>query len=312
MKKFILNAVVGVVLASSGLVAGDYVFFSPQMISSHLTDYGEEEKMAIEQDLGVVRSICLQEIKENRNQRKPVYLATAGAPGARKTTILERFIKDHPSFSEVAYIDPDQRTLKFMAHTYHSQSLSARSVATYPDYALATKAAYEKWRGGSNYIALTLLEEAFDHSRDIAHGTTSTGAHIPNFLSKVKNAGYEIVLLLCSCEDSFRRQSIQYRNDSQKFYQSTPEDGVSKGKFFSQRMSAYFTYADTLYLFWSDDLSTPERLSAIFADGSLKIVDREAFNRFISKFDADRVLLEREGQQIPSWNELVNLYRNRF
>src|SRR3972149_10066678 len=152
------------------------------MIEAHLKDYNDEEKGAIEQDLQIVKSICLPEIDQKLDHKKPVYLATAGGPGARKTTILERFVKEHPYFAEGAYIDPDQRTLKFMAHTYYSRSLSALSIAEYPNYALATKAAYEKWRGGSNYIALTLLEEAFAQGRSIVHGCTSTGEHIPNFL----------------------------------------------------------------------------------------------------------------------------------
>src|SRR3990167_10483221 len=136
---------------------------------------------------------------------------------------------------------------------------------------MAVKNAYEKWRGGPNFIALTLLEDAFLHKRNIAHGTTSTGEHNPKFLAKVKDAGYDITLLLCSCEDAFRKKAIQYRNEEQKFYQSSPEDALNKGKFFPQRMSAYFTYADTLYLFWSDDLSVRERLAAVFSGGSLKV-----------------------------------------
>ena len=313
MKKSIFTFVLGASsLLSSFATADEYLFFSPQAIESHLNGYNEDEKAAIGKDLDVVKSVCLCSTNETEKNGKPVYLATAGGPGARKTTILERFLRENSLLSKTTYIDPDQRTLKFMSHTYYSQSLSALVIGDYENYSMAVKNAYEKWRGGSNFIALTLLEDAFLHKRNIAHGTTSTGEHIPKFLAKVKDAGYDITLLLCSCEDAFRKKVIQYRNEEQKFYQSSPEDALSKGKFFPQRMSAYFTYADTIYLYWSDDLATQERLAAVLKDGDLEVLDIQAFNLFIQKFENDRESLNAEGKQIPSWDELVNLYRNRF
>lgn len=310
MRKSIFNFALGAMsLLSSFAMAENHLFFSSQAIASHLNGYNEEEKAAIGKDLEVVRSVCSSSVSEETS--RPLYLATAGGPGARKTTILERFLRDHALLSKITYVDPDQRALKFMSHTYYNRSLSALVSGEDENYAMVVKNAYEKWRGGSNFIALTLLEEAFSHKRSVAHGTTSTGEHIPKFLAKVKEAGYDITLLLCSCEDSFRKQAIQYRNEEQKFYQSSPEDAVMKGKFFPQRMSAYFTYADTLYLYWSDDLATKERLAAVFKDGILQVLDAQALHLFVHKFEQDRALLNAEGKQIPSWNELVGLYCNR-
>lgn len=311
MQKSIFTLALGAVsilfpFASAGQ---EYLFFSPQAIESHLRGYSEDEKAAIGKDLDVVRSVCSYNTDESEKIEKPLYLATAGSPGARKSTILERFLRDHSLISKTTYIDPDQRALKFMSHTYCSQSLSALTIGDYENYAMAVKSAYEKWRGASNFIALTLLEESFLHKKNIAHGTTLTGEHTPQFLAKVKDAGYDITLLLCSCEDAFRKKAIQYRNEEQKFYQSTPEDAIIKGKLFPQRMPAYFTYADTLYLYWSDDLATQERLAAVLQDGDLKILDVQALNLFIQKFENDRELLNAERKQIPSWDELVNLYR---
>ena len=306
------KSILGLVLGAASLFSADCFFFTPQMIESHLTTYNDAEKAAIAQDLEVVHSICLPELTGPSENRRPVYLATAGAPGARKSTILERFIRDHVSLPQIAYIDPDQRTLKFMAHTYYSQSLSALQLGSYSHYATAVKNAYEKWRGASNYISLTLLEEAFAERRHIAHGTTLTGEHVSKFLSTVKDAGYDITLLLCSCEDDFRYNAIQYRNEEQRFYQCSPEDAVSKGKAFPQRMSAYFTFADTIYLFWSDDLATQERLAAKLTHGNLEVLDAQAFDLFVQKFEEDREMLTGEDKQILSWDELLDLYRSRF
>ncbi len=288
-----------------------HIFFSPEMTYSHIKDYTSEEKDAILKDLDVVRSVC-SPIQEKNSIQRPLYLATAGAPGSRKTTILERFMKHYVLSSHMTYLDPDQRALKFMPHTYYSQSLSALAIAEEENYIQQVQNAYEKWRGASNFITLILLEEAFAKRQNIAHGSTSTGAHISEFLSKVKQAEYEIILLLCSAQDNLRKEAIEYRNNEQKFYQSTPEDAVSKGKIFPMRMRSYFTYADTLYLFWSDELVKQEQLAATLSAGKLKIHDLESFNKFIYQFEKDRESLIQEGHKIPTWDELFEIYRSKF
>ncbi len=75
-EKFILK--VGTLLAKYihlGLHAE--LFFTPEMISTHLKPYTENEIQLLEKDLNVVRSICLD---NSENTEIPFYLATAGAP----------------------------------------------------------------------------------------------------------------------------------------------------------------------------------------------------------------------------------------
>lgn len=311
VKKFVFGLILGAIsfLSSSVIVeTNNFLFFSPQMISSHLKDYSENEKIEIEKDLNVVRSVCFSNFK-NCSKEKPIYLATAGAPGSRKTTILERFIQEKLPPSSYIYLDPDQRALKFMPHTYYSQSLSAFVNAQSQNYSDTVKNGYDKWRAASNYITLSLLEEALNKKMDIVYGTTSTGPHVLQFFSKLKEANYEIVLILCSCEDSLREKAIQYRNQEQKFYQSTPKDAVEKGKFFSERMGAYFQYGDKLYLYWSDDLFVKERLAAVLENGKVTILDKGAYDNFIRKYEKDISL---EEVKLPSWNEFLDIYKNRF
>jgi hypothetical protein len=275
------------------------LFFTPDMIGSHLKGYSEAEVQLIEKDLKVVREVCLE---GTQNSQRRFYLATAGGPGARKTTILEKFISTHPEFQEGVYLDPDPRTLKFMVHTYYARSLSPFAISNANSYDEAIKNAYNKWRGASNYIVLTLLEEAFAKGRSIIYGTTSTGGHIPNFLTKLKENGYRIILLLCSCPDQVRFDAIDYRNKVVRFYQSSPEDAVAKGISFPQRMPAFFAGADQLYFYWSDDLFAPERLAAIWQKGTLEILDSEAFESFKNKYENDRLTLEASGQSIPPFD----------
>jgi len=122
------------------------LFFTPQMISKHLETYNDKEIQLLEKDLSVVRSICLD---DTHNTDTRFYLATAGGPGARKTTILEKFVAAHPEYQGGVYLDPDPRTLKFMVHTYYAQSLSPLVISQAKDYNEVIKNAYDKWRYGS-------------------------------------------------------------------------------------------------------------------------------------------------------------------
>lgn len=141
--------------------------------------------------------------------------------------------------------------------------------------------------------------------RSIIYGTTSTGAHMPNFFAKLKENNYQIVLLLCSCPDDLRQKAVEYRNHVVRFYQSSPEDAVAKGKFFPQRMGAYFAHADLMYFYWSDDLFSPERLAAVWRDGKLEVHDSEAMQRFVDKYEADRASLAAEGQILPPFTSFM-------
>ena len=279
------------------------LFFTPQMINSHLENYSKEETRLLNKDLDVVRSVCLDN-KEQQSTR--FYLATAGAPGARKTTILERFVSTHPKYQGGVYLDPDIRALKFMVHTYHAQSLNPLTISSVNDYEQVIENAYNKWRGGSNYIALTLLEESFTDGKSVIHGTTSTGSHLPKFFTKLKENGYEITLLLCSCPDKVRYDAINYRNQNVRLYQSSPEDAIKKGKLFPQRLSSYFAYADSLYFYWSDRLFKNERLAGIWRNNTLTIYDRNAMNSFIDKYEQDRLNLKAQGISIPSFKSYLS------
>jgi hypothetical protein len=279
------------------------LFFSPKMISSHLKDYSNEEISLLNKDLNVVRSVCFDGVIHNTS--KPFYLATAGGPGSRKTTILEKFLASHPEYQGGVYLDPDPRTLKFMVHTYYARSLTPFVVSTSNSYDQVIQNAYDKWRAGSNFIVLSLLEEAFSAKNSIVYGTTSTGAHVADFFSKLKENDYQIILLLCSCPDDVRYQAIDYRNRVLRFYQSSPEDAVAKGIFFPQRMQTYFTYADQLYFYWSDSLFTPERLAGVWSKGKMEVYDAEAMQRFVDKYQTDRLTLKKVGVSLPSFDILI-------
>ena len=71
-------------------------------------------------------------------------------------------------------------------------------------------------------------------------------------------------------------------------------------------MEAYFAHADLMYFYWSDDLFTPERLAAVWRKGMLEVQDSEAMQCFIDKYEADRAVLEAEGQFIPPFDSFLS------
>ncbi len=276
------------------------------MIETHLASYTAEEKRLIAKDFAVVESVCFGDKKNPQGiQKEKIYLATAGGPGARKSTILERFMQTYYQPHDFVYLDPDMRALRFMAHTYHALSFARLVTNREKDFTIIAREAYEKWRGASNYITLSLFEKAITMNRSIAHGTTSTGGHLPTFCPSIKKKGYKIVLLLCLCEDELRSKAVEYRNTEQKFYQSTPEDAVSKGLAFIQRMPVYFEQADELHLFWSNDLETPEIECAIFKTHKLQTLDEKSYLKFVSQFEKMRKILASQGTEVPAWETIT-------
>ncbi len=231
-------------------VHADQELIPSAYIQSLLSKYSEKEKKEILADLNAIRSLVFSDKKPN-TKKSPIYLATAGAPLSRKSTILEKEIHENPLYQDMVYIDPDQRALKFMSHTYISQSLSNYKLYKSTNLLSLRREAYEHWREASNFIANTLLNEAYEKSYDIAHGSTLTGNASPLLLEKLKKKGYEITLLLSFSSDSFKKEALHYRNNEQGFYQVTDQDFIQKAKLFPKRFQDYKTYADHILFYYS-------------------------------------------------------------
>ena len=272
------------------------------IVQSLRSGYSKEELRLLDHDLEWIRQLVFGDKKAPKN-RMPVYLASAGAPGARKSTILESYLYTRQEFSDAIYVDPDQRALKFMVNTYYDRGLNNYKISQSKDYQTAQKAAYDHWRAGSNYIANTLLNEAIAGGFDIAHGTTLTGPHSGALLKKIKDAGYQIILVLCGAEDSLRVETVRYRNEVQGFYQTDPGDVKDKALLFPQRLKDYFDHADELWIHWSEQLTSPLSPAAhFFLNGKkAEIFSKDQFARFVKKLDKDGA-----GQaSLAGWKKLV-------
>lgn len=219
------------------------------IIENFLKPYSQVEKEAIARDYKNILKLCLSQAKNG--QKQLIYVATAGGPGASKTTILENYLHEHPGF---VYVDPDQRALKYMINTY-LQEINNYAISQSVSYQDLLTKAYVKWRGASNYIANTILNDAYAKNIAIAHGTTSTSESMSLFYKKLKGKGYKIILLLCGSPEGNRLRAVKYREKNQCFMQNDRKDLIEKGQMFFERIPVYFEFADEIQFFWVDNFS---------------------------------------------------------
>jgi len=216
---------------------------------------------------------------------KPIYIATAGGPGACKSTIINSILQNKfkgffPEFSNMVEVDPDQ-VLSYMIHSYVYRK-THRNYEKNPDDQKFFADLYNLYRGSSNFIANTVLNEAFKRGFNIAHGRTSTPLTIIELYKRLKSKDYILGLYLCGADDKIRYEAIMHRATKQASVQADLNDVVKKGEMFSKRFPIYFHYADFIGLFWTEHFQAGSVLAATYTKSEDKLVpcDEKAFDSF--------------------------------
>lgn len=290
--------VAGTLVGGANCENGQVPTVVPQeIVTDFLKGYTPDERARIEEDLKAVRSLTF------RGLSKPCitqYIATAGGPGAGKSTILETYVHDN-KIDNIAYIDPDQRALRFMINTYYLD-LNLYAISKVGSYEELLAKGYEKWRGGSNYIANTLLNEAIAGGYSVMHGTTSTGASVDQLYDKLRARGYEIIILVCASSLENRQKALAWRAKDQGFVQSDPEDVITKGKALFERLPVYLAKADRVMMYWSDDFAKGARLVARFDKGvGVKVLSPD-LKKIEELYEEVR---HEKGGKLPAFQDLV-------
>ena len=261
--------------------------------SDVFTQYGlsvEEQSTFLElvaRDEEICRNFAFANAKKPEG-RNPIYLATAGAPLAGKSTELDRAVQDKDGeYYHTVRIDPDVWTMKTMIHSYQGHMMSQGLIADADSFKDAQIKAYDLCRPASNYYSLENMNEAVERKLDIAHGTTMTSEHAGKMLDNYKNNGYDIHLIVVAAPDDIRGEASSYRQKTQANYQSTPEDVISKGAAFHDRMSTYFEKADKLVLKWRTAVQGDAEVAAIYENGQKTVVNEEAYNDFVTFYQGD-------------------------
>jgi predicted ABC-type ATPase len=234
-----------------------------------------------------------------------IYLATAGGPGAGKTTILEQYLAaaKEASYRSMVVSDPDQPILRMMGNlnVRHMQSLAR--VADAGSTGAANKAAYDFCRDGSNYIAYAVLNKAVAGGYNIAHGTTSTGDKVPDNVSLLKAQGYQVHYLLVAAPDKVRTQNVQHRVTAQANYQSTPEDVKDKGGRFWEMLPFYFKQADKVDLYFSAKPLQQNHVATVVGN-AVTVHDAKGLSGFVREYEKVREASAANGKPLPALAEV--------
>lgn len=292
-------------LALAGLMVScsneDNSFVPSHIVDGFLKDYSEQEKSSIRMDLKHIEDLAF-DAKKPSPEKARLYIATVGAPGASKSTILENYLEKHYEIAKACvYMDPDQRALKFMTATYW-QSMTCGRISKSPLYQDCARAAYEKWRGASNYIANTLLNKAYTQGFSIAHGTTSQSPQVVDLYKKLRQKDYKIVLLMCMSDAENRALAVKQREEKQGFVQSTQTDFVEKEKAILKNMPNYFQYADVIHVYWVEKFDQGATQVATFAKEN-GWVTHAGQQKWVAKIKA--VYEENKSLDMPAFDTMI-------
>ncbi|MBS0629287.1 MAG: AAA family ATPase [Verrucomicrobia bacterium] len=231
-----------------------------------------------------------------------IAVITAGAPGAGKTILMEQILKadQERTGKHFAYTDPDAVCLKHgLKRTYQADIDSG-------DHSIqARKAAYNKWRPGSNASNNLNLANLIRDGYAIYFGTTATSPHTWRFFDFLtQKHGYKIRLIHISAPDEVRWNSIKLRD--REFVQTTEEDTTAKGLLFPERISdTYLKYAEQIDFYYHAAVERDAIHAATWhSQGkSLIIHDPEAYER-IKALHNDMVI-EKLGKPDLVWEKTV-------
>ncbi len=267
-----------------------------ELVQGYLKTYSPDEIEKINMDYANIRDLCFSQAK--KDQKKLIYVGTAGGIGAGRSKILERYLRGRLGF---VHIDPDQRGLKFMINTY-TQYIDNYLISESLTYQ-RLKEAYAKWRDASDYIVNKILNEAYDKNFAIAYVTTSSIKGIDQFFGKLKNRNYKIILLLCGSSEENRLKAMEYKEKHQYFVQATPEELITKGRRFFDNFPAYFQLADEIQFYWTED----------FFKGGVKVGDysrknglkwsHEYYKKFVDSYESYR---KKYNSRLPSFDALYH------
>lgn len=290
-----------IVLWSFQVFATEDLLVPIETLQAFVKQYSPSEKEAIERDRKNIRDLSFAQAKNG--QKQLIYLATAGGPGASKTTILEEYLSNNPGF---VYVDPDQRGLKFMINTYLQQVNNFLFSKSISHHSFLEKA-YIQWRGASNYIASSILNDAYKERLAIAHGTTSTSKTVGALYKKLKAKGYKIILLMCNSPEKNRFKAIEHRERHQYFVQSSHDDFVQKGDKFFENFPLYFELADEIQFFWIENYSRGwVKVGDYSRTDGFKLYRYQDFEKFKNSYEAYR--MQHPKKQLPSFDTFIDKF----
>ncbi len=222
---------------------------------------------------------------------KPLYIASAGGPGAGKSTALFQYVSSlfnvdvpkeawHESslseamskiFTEVpaALVSPDRRGILSLALKNRDEPTSDRAF-------------YLKWRWASNFLSNVALNVAFQNRRNIVHDTTLSGRTALDNLKALKNSGYCLAVFMQGAPLRTREEAADKRNET--FFQSLKGNVTDQDTAFAEKISQIVPLTDLAVIGWRNAANEEAKQVAKIANGTLLVLDEEGFERYCSAY----------------------------
>lgn len=257
--------------------------------------YTESESEGLREDINDI----FQNIISANPVKERLAVITAGAPGTGKTIKMRQDLAEYSFLGRnFAYICPDDVCLRNQTRTHQADIASGDGSIE------AFRAAYNKWRPGSNAATHLILGNLIREKYAFYFGTTSSGAATGKFFSFLKKQGYHIRLIHVTAPDEVRWASIKERDKT--FVQTTEQDVREKGLLIPQRiMDTFLAYVDEIQFYYRDDVKQDAQLAAkwirnedpIEALGTLEVISPLSYERIKSIHNAAVEVLGRPDLQ---------------
>lgn len=264
----------------------------------HPKEYSDEELANLKEDINGL----FHKIMNSKPAKGAEAVISAGSPGSGKTTLMRQLLVSQEG-NKFAYVCPDDVCLKEQLKTY------VNDVAAGNQSFEARKAAYTKWRPGSNAATHLLLANLINEKFSFLFGTTSSSPFTFKFYEHLREQGYKIKVVHVSAPDDIRWKSIKERD--KEFVQTTEEDVKEKGDMVPQRIhDTFLKYADEIEFYYRSEVTGDAKLAVRWTQtgsvkepkGTLQVLNNEVYNDVKKIHDA---VINRLGKPELKWEAAV-------
>lgn len=240
----------------------------------------------------------------------PLYIASAGGPGAGKSTALLQYVAEifdvavpaewwvEPSLSKAinkiffgivpqtkegdpdkvldkknipaVLVSPDRRGILSLALEMRGQPTSDREF-------------YLEYRAASNFLSNFVLNAAFHGKRGIVHDTTLSSPAAVNNLMALRNAGYFIGIFMQGAPLNTREEAADERN--KVFFQSLKSNVTAQDEVFAKQLPEIVALSHHVVVGWRDGKDEPSKTVAKIYDGRhIHVSDVAGFEKYCAVY----------------------------
>ena len=224
--------------------------------------------------------------------KRPVWISTAGGPGAGKSTALSQNIAklfdiavEKEAWSEgslqtatraifpilpFSLISPDKRSLPSIA--------ACENVGDAIDESF-----YKKWWNAIYFLSGVAINASLTYGKNAIYDTTFTSEKAINSVTQAKENGYYTATLMLGASDEVRHKSVQKRNKA--YVQVFPHNVTKQNDAFAESIPKVLSLSDEVMLAWRDGVSNSSyNVACVQENQRLTVLDENGFEAFCNTY----------------------------